>query len=251
MAESTLTPQTAPRTIEGLKTQSPLKLRILMETMGGLKTPEEKMAFHNLKTADARADWMLKELLKWDTANGFVPGAPAAAVPAAAPAPAPIATQRQPVNHPTAPTVAAVDPAAMAAAAAATAEPAKRQPRTTSAKAAAEAPAGNADLGAEVMALLNQVLAASTQNSSALTIVTRTLDTAGKNSDARVTALEQTVVQLGERMKAMQQLQEWTLMALLTSLQETLGVGITDILGTAISDAEQLGALVDSATGKA
>lgn len=81
MSESNLTPHTAPRTLEQLMAETPFKLRLLLTDLGGLKTEEQKMAWHQLNNAEARANHVLALLKAWDQAN------PGAATPPAAPPP--------------------------------------------------------------------------------------------------------------------------------------------------------------------
>lgn len=188
MSESALTPHTAPRSIEGLLKETPFKLRLLAQALGGLTSEEQKMAWHQLNTNESRAEHILALLKGWDQANPGAARAPMTngATPHTAPQqqaqpqqqqfpvpgtaqqyPAPQQQQQFPQQAPQqqfqpqgvqqmAPVgPAAVSPQAAAAAAAATEKPSGRKPRTTSANGA---PPVDADVAGQVVAMLQTIL---------------------------------------------------------------------------------------------
>ena len=69
-ATMVLTPHNAPRTHAALCLESPFRLRRLLEATGGMTTVIEKMAWHDLKTHEARAEHVLCALQNWDEQNG-------------------------------------------------------------------------------------------------------------------------------------------------------------------------------------
>lgn len=266
MSESTLTPHTAPRTVEGLSKETPFKLRLLVQTLGGMETAEQKMAWHDAKTPEARATYVLQLLKNWDEAN---PGAATSAPAAPAPAPhmngaaQPLQTtgtattpayRVPPVQLPT------VDPSALTAAAAALADTKPRRSPKTSTE--TPEPAKTADVGTDVVNLLNR-LAESIENDKdrfkalekkVITI----LDGAASAKSSRLEVVENKYNELHKELGTVLQylswnndVQKWTLMALLTFMQESVGTSPKDALGMAISDsaADSFQKLVDEATG--
>lgn len=96
MSESTLTPQTAPRDLEGLTKETPYKLRLLVSALGMLQAEEHKMAWHQLQTPETRAAYVLKLLQAWDQANPGAATPPPPAAPATPAQPAPAAPPATP-----------------------------------------------------------------------------------------------------------------------------------------------------------
>lgn len=297
MSESTLTPQTAPRTVEALLQETPFKLRLLATELGGLTTEEQKMAWHQMTNAEQRTKYVLDLLKQWDTAN---PGAarPTQAAPAngvqnGAHVPAPT-MQQPPMQAPPAmmpgfstgqqafaapqpvtpvpaamagmgaPPVgpAAVSPQAAAQAAAATqtegGKTSRRQPRNGS----ATTDTASADLGAQVVTMLQTILNGLGQEAQNRMgwqkQITDMLEEAASSKGSRVTALEQKYNEVAQALHSLSaavqqqsQLQIWTLMAFLTLAEQQTGASITQILGAAIADSAMFQKLVDQATGKA
>jgi hypothetical protein len=270
MSESTLLPQTAPRTLEGLINQSPMRLRFLVrDYLGGLQNDADKMAWHALTTSQARAEYVLQLLKNWDAAN------PGAAAPQG-PAPAPQVQGYQPPIQqpqtngatsygpntqmangvpvqqmaPVAPGPATVAPGAVAAAAAATADKPRRTPRTSSTL--EQQPA---DVGANILELLTRLTGAidSSQQSTlnALTSFKAILEEAASGKTSRLTLLETAHANLDAKINAVLSLQRIMLMSVLNFMQEQSGMGILDLLGTAIEDSARLDQLIQQAQGKA
>ena len=264
MSESSMTPHTAPRTLEGLLKETPFKLRLLVGALGALTSEEDKMAWHNMSTPDARANYVLGLLQAWDKAN---PGAAAQAsvpqtngastfVPAQQPQQTVPVQMVQPMQ--VAPMVATVAPGALAAATAATTEKPKRNPRTQNTDSSTAA----ADLGVNVIDLLTRVLngqASLEAKYEAFTKqVTGIIEDAANSKTSRVAAMENNFANVAKALEgliggqqSMQQVQVWTLMCFLTFMQESMGASTVDILRAAISDSAQLQQLVNKATGKA
>jgi hypothetical protein len=247
-SQSALTPHTAPRTIEGLQMQTPFKLRLLVQSMQGFETAEQKMAWHNCSTPETRASYVLAMLHQWDKAN------PGLAVPAngAGAAVAQTVTPVQPVAPGTvAPGPAAVSPQALQAAAAATAEAPKgrRTPRTPTDTSAAAAPA---DLGADVINLLHNILNTAQANGEKIAALEKKVDlvlaAASSGEDARATWTK-ALQDLSNGAQNSQQLQVWTLMSFLTFMQESMGASIPEILGAAMQDSASFQQIVTQATG--
>lgn len=284
-----LTPQTAPRTAQELCKFTPIELRLLTDNhLAGLRSDKEKMAWFELKTQDAKANYILSLLKRWDENN---PGmhtngatsisTPAAVAPevvrtpvTASPAPAvpsttdadilrkwgtmgPPPSQNGAGHAEAAP--AAVSPAALASAVAATADKPKRQPRTTNAAATTEPPA---DLSATVINLLNRLLegqeavACSTEKLHAQ--IMSTLEDAASSKGSRVTALESKYEALESQMQAISDMsntimktQMWALMATLSGQSVTMKTSVIDVLRCAIHDSDDLQAMVKVIMGKA
>lgn len=281
MSESALTPHTAPRDLDSLLRETPFKLRLLAQSLGGLTTEEQKMGWHQLQTNEARANHILSLLKQWDAANPGAarPAAGGAGSPLAPPpttngahqpvaAPAPQAPsfapsfqmpvtniQPQAVAAPGAPP-AVSQQAAAGAQAAAGSEKRTRAPRTSG---GAEA---GAELGGQVLGLLNTILgglkADADQRQEFQRNLTALLETAASDKTSRVTALEskygemhETLKHLSAAMQSQSNLQLWTLMAFLTFMENSMGVGMVEILRAAINDSAMFQKLVDQAMGKA
>jgi hypothetical protein len=264
-----LTPQTAPRTAQELVKFTPIELRLLTDNhLAALRTDKEKMAWFELKTQDAKANYILALLKRWDEQN---PGMHTNGATSIAGSNAPVIA-RAPVTAPDAPAPdaeslrkwgtmgpppaqngasgpAVVSPAALAAAVAATADkPGKRQPKTT----AAEPPA---DLSANVIDLLNRILngqdttRVSTEKLHAQ--ILSTLEDAASSKGSRVTALESKYEELARQIEAISDMansimktQMWALMALLNAQSEITETSVVDILRCAIRDSDNLQAMV-------
>lgn len=238
MSASVITPHIAPRTIEGVRGLSALTLRSLVSSCGGLNTPAQKMAYHSLQTHEARADYVLKCLHEWDAAN------PGAAAPSNG-APTGVAVPVQPVPASSlAPQVAQVSPQAAQAAQQAAADRPRRSPRTSTPEASPTTPSAPADLGSEVIRLLQQVLKETETNTECYRAIEKAAAASQAGSDKRLAELSQQVANLA-------QVQTWTLTAFLTFASETLKVPVSDILGVAIGDSDNFQQLVRNATGKA
>lgn len=158
---SKVTPQSAPRDAEGLMKLGIFQLRLLIESMGHLKDEQEKMAFAKMQTPEKVA--LAQQLLaNWDKANGGGGNGVANGVMAPAmPAPMMMPPQGMPVMQ--------VDPAQVAAAAAAAVPPpppaaAKRTPSTAESRSTA----AGADLGADIVNLLNRLSAQQDEMNSTL-----------------------------------------------------------------------------------
>lgn len=280
-AESSLTPQTAPRTVDGLLRETAFKLRLLVGTLEGLKTEEQKMAWHALTTPEARAQYVLKLLTEWDAARGGAP-APQQQVPHTngavqhqqAPAgpvgPAPggfPATQFQMPTpmQPVAP--GAVAPgappnvgqqAASQAQAAAGGDSGKRTRTPKTGGGGADA----ADVGAQVLSMLQDIhrgLAAEAQQRLDFQKqLISMLEEAGGSKASRVTALESKYAEVAASLQHLSgatqsqaNVQLWTLMAFLTLASEQTGGSVVQVLGTAIQDSAMFQKFVDQAMGKA
>lgn len=76
-ASASITPQTAPRDVNGLKGMGIFQLRTLIERLGALQTDEQKMAFSGM-SMDQKANLALEFLSAWDKAH---PGQAAVAPP--------------------------------------------------------------------------------------------------------------------------------------------------------------------------
>lgn len=269
MSESTLTPQTAPRSKDALLKESPFKLRILVQDLGGLATDDLKMAWHDLKTPEARAEYVLAMLTEWDKSRGGAPPATAphtnGLMPGAQAAPAQVQApmQQQPLYMPPgtlpgpSPQVAQVSPVAAAQATQATAEKSKRQPRT-----GGEGQA-SADLGADVLGMLAGIKTAlETQNGGLSAFqqhIAGLLTEAISDKTSRVTLLEgkhgeltAAIQHLTGLAQGMANMQVWTIMLVLMFMQEHTGSGMVDVLRAAIDDSATFQKLVNQATsGKA
>lgn len=278
MSEPALNPHTAPRDLAGLMKETPFKLRLLVQALGGLNNEKDKMAWYDLKTAEARGQYALQLVQAWDRANpgAAQPPPPAATNGAVAPAvaaPAPMTMQTPgqaltgfatPGLQPMAPVpaammgappaVAQVAPGAAAAVAGATSDKPKRQPRTSTSN--GEAPAGgDVGLGAEVVNLLNRVVQEIEKNGemhkAALAKIVSVVEDAADGKNSRVTALEAKHNELQQSLGTLYQMQKITLMAFLTFMENSMGAGMVDILGAAITDSQSFDQLVAKATGKA
>jgi hypothetical protein len=266
----TLSPVTAPRDKAGLMKESPFKLRILVQQLGGLSDDAQKMAWHGMQTPEQRADYVLTLLQAWDAANpGASKGGPPAPAhangatphqpavyqppPVGGPAIAPGPTQHQPV---TAPQVAHVSPqAAQQAQAATTTDPKpKRNPRTSSDAAAA-------DVGADAISLLTSIKAAIDKQNEGLEGfqkgVMGILEEATAAKTSRVTAVENkydelasSLRQLNLYLQSISNVQLWNVMMMLTFMQEQMGLPMVQVLKVAIEDSATFQKLVDQATGK-
>lgn len=284
MSESSLTPHTAPRNLEGLLKETPFKLRLLAQALNGLTTEDQKMAWHQLQTPEARAEYVLALLKHWDTAN---PGSREVMNGATAHVGAQPTTMQQPMQmpppqqmqpqyaqqpqQPSAPSVqtmapigpAQVSPQAAAAAAAATAAPSTtaRKPRNSGTAAAPGAPA-DAEVATQVLSMLQTILAGLGSDAERFqkmqANITGILEEATAAKTGRLATLE---AKYGEVANSLQHLsaayqsqaniQIWTLMAFLTFMQESMGASMKDILGAAIQDSAMFQKLVDQALGKA
>ena len=263
MPTPALTPQNAPRDLEQLKLESPFQLRCLLLKLGCLTNEEEKMTWHNMQTPENRASHVLGILQAYDRATGTPGGATQTVTAPPGYNTAGGAQQVAPVMMPQqmAPQVPLVSQAAVSAATAATAEKPKRSPRTSAAS-GTETPSAPADLGAEVINLLNRVLDSNNKleekyDAFAKKIV-GTIEEAASSKTSRVTALENKHAELAAQLtqvlayqQSAQQMQTWTLMAFLTFMQESMGASIPALLGAAISDSAQFQQLLNKATGKA
>jgi len=319
MSESNLTPQTAPRTLEGLMSETPFKLRLLLTDLGGLQTEEQKMGWHQLSTPEMRAQHVLAVLKNWDQANpgvaqpppppmqqpmngqmngthvpqqqmpqqppmqqpmgltgsgaaqGFMPpqGFPVQGfqMPGQVPgfvAPQPVMpVPAGTVMAPGAPPMVSQQAAQAAAAATQSETPkkgGKRSPTNNGVDAGTGA-AAPADLGAQVLSMLQTVLQGLGNEANNRMAwqkqITDMLEEAASSKASRVTALESkygelatALHSLSEALQTQQRLQIWTLMAFLTLAEQQTGASVVQILGTAISDSAMFNKFVDQATGK-
>lgn len=243
-----LTPQTAPRDVDGLMKIGIFQLRLLIESMGALETAQEKTAFAKMDTPSKIA--LTQQLLAaWDknnVQNGTVVMNGAAPAPMAMPAP-----QGLPVTQ--------VDPAQVAAAAQAVVPPApaaqRRQPRTTE----AAAPAAPSDLGSEVLNALNRLIQQNDETNSTLASgfkelaggiaeVAKANHQHAENYKAVYGALQSMNANLGNIL-----MQSKLAMALVLPLAEsTLGASREDILQVTLGDVDSISAFIQqaSASGK-
>jgi hypothetical protein len=216
-----ISPQTAPRSIEELSKIGIFQLRLLIDKLGGLQTPEQKQAFASLK-AEEKVNLAAQLLAAWDKQNGGTPqqapaphmngaGAPtgfAPAMSAAAPAMAPMGAapmqmMTQPMGAPQmgqAPSFGGfpqqapqmpppqgmqqVDPASVAAAQAAA------QPTTTTRKPrTAKADAGDSELGAQMLTAISQLGGMVQHNNEQITglmqVMGAAIEEAKKNASIR------------------------------------------------------------------
>lgn len=228
--------QSAPREQAALAKLGHFQLRKLADALGKLQSEEEKMAFHGLTTPEAKASEVAKYLEEWDRTHG---GPPAVATPVTPVAPEAV--------------VATVPAAAIAAATAATngtAARSRRSPRTSAEAAPAAAPevetAGTAGIGHVLAALTEVTNKLGGLQSDIVTAHKKTLtvvEDAAEANTLRLQELEKRVLEIGR-------LQQWTLTAFLTFMQESMNASMLDILGAAVTDAENLPGLIKQATGK-
>lgn len=155
---SKVSPQSAPRDPQGLMKLGIFALRLLIVDAGGLTTNEEKMAFAKMNV-DEKVQLAMQLLAQWDRSHGQMP------MNGAGHAPPP---QMQMMPPPQGMPAMQVDPAAVAAAAQAAAPPApaptQRRPRNSAAQ-VQEAPS---DLGADVVNMLNRLVAQNDETNSIL-----------------------------------------------------------------------------------
>jgi hypothetical protein len=274
-----LTPQSAPRDLAALTLCKPYDLRLLAEThLAPIRTKEEKEAWFLLKTNEARAGYIFELLKRYDAQNGgpahtngavvtapdlgrapVVNGAPT--VPTNAPlangsqvSAAGLGPSMPTVNVPPvamgaagpAPFIPQVPASAISAATAATAaatsgdkQSRARAPRNSS----AEPPA---DLGANVMVLLQRILEGQDKNTAAssaqLAKITSSLE-AHENITKQLDSLTRLL-------NSVWKVQTWLFMLMVQSQSAANNVSIIDVLRMAITDAEGFNALVDQAMGK-
>ena len=237
MAESVMTPESAPRSIEELEKQSPFKLRMLAAKLGNLQSEEERMAFIQITDTKERVRFIHQLLLRYDQANAQAPTAAAPALPA-------LMTQvALPGIQQVAPMVPGVSAAAIAAAGAATsggpaAERATRTPRTPRTTAATAADAGDgAQLGLDVVALLTSV-------DQRVNAFGKLLEEASNAKNSQLTAAVQA---LSVKVDQSLVLQTWTLRLLATFLTESMSASLQDLLGASTSQTELFTALTQFA----
>jgi hypothetical protein len=64
-----ISPQTAPRSIKALSKIGIFQLRLLIQKLGGLETPEQRQAFAGLRP-EAKVRLAARLLAAWDDAHG-------------------------------------------------------------------------------------------------------------------------------------------------------------------------------------
>ena len=220
-----LEPSSAPRDPAAYENVSPFQIRILVQKLGGFDSSEKTQAWHQLGgNKQAQIDYALSLLKQWDAthtngANGAMHVAPVA--PSA---------------------VAAVRPDATAAATAAAQPSASKKAVTrapvTSQPVGAPAPAASVDLGAAVLAKLDELTKTVAQSNQLI----NHMDVAIKAKDSKV---DQTFTALMDRLDAFQRTQAWTLTTLLVFAENSMGAAQIDLLRSAITDADALSALVE------
>lgn len=239
MDPNELTPQNAPRTAPELRQKEIFRVRRLAEIhLASIRTDEEKLAWYSMST-DARINYVVALLKRWDEQNpgGYQPDAAATNGTAAVATPAPEATRAPVTSAPAtrapavqqmtpmlpngapgtvtvppalfagtttagaAPLIPQVSTSAVAAAVSATADnKPKRAPKTT---AITEAPP--ADLSADIINLLNRISKAQEDDrerfAGLLEGVQKTLEEAASAKNSR---LEQQLKLIEERLAGLE-----------------------------------------------
>ena len=244
---ASISPESAPRDKAGLIKLGIFQLRLLIEKLGGLKEPSEKLAFSKMSVDDkiALCEMLLTAFDKargvnGAVANGIAPGV--AAMPAPVGGMPPPVQQQQPATQ--------VDPAALAHAQQATQSQAmanqpaaaQRNPRTK----ADAAPAS--DLGAEVLAVLNRIAEQNdvTQNALASAFKDINAQLADLQKGAtRLAALEQTysavynVFQgVDTKLNALDNSSKLFVALILPLAEQVLGASRVDVLQAALGDTD-------------
>ena len=240
MSEPALQPASAPRTVDGLLKVTLFNLRSLATKLGKLESEQEKLAWFNMKTQEARAQYVLECLLAWDAANHGTNGA--------------AAPQSGAVVMGQAPMVAPVSAQALQAAGAATQqEPrkARRQPQTsTDPGTPTNGATPPSDLGAEVINLLTRIHETTQTLGEQMGKLGHSTSSAIADQDKKLQFLEKTQGEVLSQLQQMHTLQVLMFTAFLSSMQETMGAPMSDILGAAVGDSEILLKLVREASGK-
>ncbi len=244
-----VTPQSAPRDTEGLMKLGIFQLRLLLEGMGALSTDGEKMAFAKVSAPDKVAIAQ-ERLAAWDKANGGGGGATNGAAHTNGAAPPPPMQMPAPPGM-TSPEVQQVDPSqvADAAKAAAPAATSKRSPRTSESK------SESADLGAEVVNLLNRITQQNDEANSTLAAGMKELSASvavvAKANQGHADNYKAIYIALQSMNQAIAQtaLQSKLAMALVLPLAEqVLGASRDDILRLTLGDVDSIGTFIQQAT---
>lgn len=260
-----LTPQTAPRTLEGLAEIKPSDMRQLTENyLKGIRTDAEKLAWFDLRTPEAKAQYMLTLLQRWDAENGGPPAQAPTGVrapvtngvhqPAVAASVPDTQTVQVPPQAQMPPSVATVAPTALAAAQAAvgttvdTKSKGSRSPRTTS----SEAPP---DLAANVLNLLTRVLETLSQVDTKIEALKAHVDTRLEEaSSAKSSRLEKAIDEsnstVASLLKSISYMQQYALMSLLQDKAIKDKNSVAETLRVLIMECDDFQGLVDSARGK-
>jgi phage FluMu protein gp41 len=253
MADSVVTPQSAPRDLDALAALTPFVQRMLMQKLGAMATPEENKAWLEMTGNDepkrrVRAQRVLQALQKFDAENGVVPNATA---------PAMVQTQ-QPVGAApgSPPAVSSEGLAAAAAGATGTKMQTARTPRTPAAPASAETKAPG-DLGVEVINLLTRLLGdvgtitpqVNAQADKLFALVGNHEKQQGAVLDKQHAELIVALKDVSAALQSNTQISMWLLCMLQQSIATTNGVTPRDVLEMAIADAAAFQGQVRELTG--
>ena len=244
-SQSSLTPATAPRDLAALTGEGMFKLRMLLVKLNKLSTEDEMMAWHALRTNEARAAYVLEHLKEWDKTNsspptmgGFV--TPRQPVTSATAAVQQMIPQAAPPNGAG---PAMVDPAALAAAGAATVDKPKtrRDPKTTQAAPSSEP----AQVGMDIVTGIAKLLDAAGASSKDIGLIGSAVVESHKKVEAKLE-------ELSNRLDSLDQLLAILFTMELSGRQEATGASTVEILQAALADRAHLTQLMQqAASGKA
>jgi hypothetical protein len=217
----------------------------LLVKLNKLSTEDEMMAWHALRTNEARAAYVLEHLKEWDKTNsspptmgGFV--TPRQPVTSATAAIQQMIPQAAPPNGAG---PAMVDPAALAAAGAATVDKPKtrRDPKTTQAAPSSEP----AQVGMDIVTGIAKLLDAAGASSKDIGLIGSAVVESHKKVEARLE-------ELSNRLDSLDQLLAILFTMELSGRQEATGASTVEILQAALADRSHLTQLMQqAASGKA
>jgi hypothetical protein len=237
---ASITVQTAPRDPAALEKLGIFQIRLLVEKLGALGTEQEKIAFAKLDTP-GKVNLAVQLLNQFDKANGGVVhtnGISAGAV--AMPAPQPI--MQVPSME--------VNPAALAAAAQATAPQAsvRRSPRTQT----DVAPPAPADLGVDVLNMLNRIIQQNDETNSMLAgalkeVLGEIKEVAKSNQQLsqNYSAVYGALQNIDRTMGAIARQSTLSMALILPLAEQVLGGSREDVLGATLGDVDSIQALLN------
>lgn len=233
---ASVTPQTAPRDPAALEKLGIFQIRLLIEKLGGLSNEQEKVAFARFSTPE-KVQLALQLLNQYDKAggggrapsNGVAPGTMAMPMPMQVPS-------------------MEVNPAALAAAAQAMAPQAaptgRRSPRTPSDM---TPPAAPADLGADVLNMLNKVIQQNDETNAmlagALKEVLSEIKEISKSNHQLAqsySAVYGALQGMGKSIEANSRQGTLTMALVLPLAEQVLGCSRNDVLGATLSDVDSI-----------
>lgn len=238
---ASITVQTAPRDPVALEKLGIFQIRLLVEKLGALGTEPEKIAFAKLDTP-GKVSLAVQLLGQYDKANGG--GHTNGVAPGTTAMPAPQQILQVPSME--------VSPAALAAAAQATAPQAtvRRSPRTQAE--ATAAPAAPADLGMDVLNMLNRIIQQNDETNSmvagALKEVMGEIKEVAKSNQQlsqNYGAVYGALQGIDKTMNAIGRQSTLQMALLLPLAEQVLGGSREEVLGATLGDVDSIQALLN------